>query len=85
MLDEKYHTTKDGRNWLYCEDVELDWSQFSYRDYKRCEKEVLEPQLKKLRFKNFFWFNGESDSFGPLTRMGNMNDPEGRTVSFVYG
>lgn len=52
-----------------------------FESYGRCEREVIAPELRAAGFRNLGpWYDGERDSFGPLTR---CIDTDRGTV--VYG
>lgn len=76
-----------GLNYLYDEDLNLDYTGFSYvkGNYVEGEKHILQPQLEALGFSDIRWSNGEIDSFGPLTRKARMWTSLGEPVIFVYG
>jgi hypothetical protein len=49
------------------------------------EKTILQPRLEELGYTDIRWFEGETDSFGPLTRRCRAVNPDGDTVWFMYG
>jgi hypothetical protein len=57
----------------------------SHGGYIEQEREILQPRLEALGYSNIYWFEGETDSFGPLTRRCRAVDKRGDTVWFVYG
>jgi hypothetical protein len=63
----------------------INWSEFSFAEYYKAEKEILEPQLAALGYKDMKWSTGERDSFGPLSRVCECMDSEGNTVKLIYG
>ena len=58
---------------------------FDVKTYQREEVEVLQPQLEALGYTNIEWLPGETDSFGPLTRLCKTINPDGNEVTFIYG
>ena len=53
--------------------------------YDKWEAEVAEPALHDLGFKQVRWHSGESDSFGPLSRVASCLDSDGNRVQLMYG
>jgi hypothetical protein len=53
--------------------------------YRRGEIEILQPRLEAKGYMDVEWYPGETDSFGPLTRMCKALDPNGKTITFFYG
>lgn len=49
------------------------------------ERTILQPRLEEKGYTNVHWFEGETDSFGPLTRRCRATNPFGDTVWFMYG
>lgn len=39
-----------------------------YENYRTCEREVISPALEKEGYTLGNWYDGERDSFGPLSR-----------------
>lgn len=68
----------------HLEDV-LDFEGFDFNRYRYGEEFILEPQLLKLGYYQIHWLPGETDSFGPLTRVCKAKNPGGETVWFIYG
>jgi hypothetical protein len=58
---------------------------FYKHNYRKQEVEILQPRLEELGYTNVSWHAGESDSFGPLTRICKATDPTGKHVRFMYG
>jgi hypothetical protein len=58
----------------------IEMSGFSYAEFRRDEKAIIEPQLEKLGYTNFqyFWFE-------PLIRGIQCIDPQGFNVELWYG
>ena len=74
--------------------VEVEWKDlheiisfedFDFMFHLRDEKDILQPQLEKLGFINISWGSGETDSFGPLTRVCRVTDKFGNFHYYVYG
>lgn len=63
----------------------LDFTNFDFALWFEHEKNVLEPQLVAMGYRNIDWRMGEYDSFGPLTRVASATDPDGKVVWFIYG
>jgi hypothetical protein len=53
-------------------------------EYYLWEK-LAEDELKRRGYSDFRWFDGEADSFGPLTRVLKCKDPENKQQQFIYG
>jgi hypothetical protein len=53
--------------------------------YRRGELDILQPRMEALGYMDIEWYPGETDSFGPLTRMCKALNTEGETVIFFYG
>lgn len=51
----------------------------------RQEKEILEPQLTDLGYSNITWLSGETDAFGPLSRLCRVTNSDGDEEVFFYG
>jgi hypothetical protein len=49
--------------------VSFDGFDFSTSKYRRDELELLQPQLEALGYYDIEWLPGETDSWGPLTRV----------------
>ena len=63
----------------------ISFDNFSWPDWLRDEKAVLEPQLTTLGYTDIHWDMGDYDEFGPLTRVCRANDSEGNVHWFIYG
>lgn len=63
----------------------LDFEGFDYRLYRTSEVNILQPQLVLKGYTDIRWLPGETDSFGPLTRVCKAKDPSGEIVWFIYG
>lgn len=63
----------------------LNFMGFNFENYRTDEVNVLQPQLEQLGYSDVTWQRGETDSFGPLTRVCRAKDGSGRVVWFVYG
>lgn len=75
----------NGENWIHEEDIpELDWEGFSFKNYREGELNILAPQLERLGYTIVAWAMGESDSFGPLSRIAFL-EKEGIPYNFCYG
>jgi hypothetical protein len=54
--------------------------------YRSEERDLINPALEKAGYRpESKWFDGERDSFGPLTRCVHAIDPDGTAVVVVYG
>jgi hypothetical protein len=63
----------------------ISFEGFEYSLWSRHEVEILQPRMETLGFINVTWLPGETDSFGPLTRVCRAEDAEGKTRWFLYG
>lgn len=54
------------------------------REYWKYEQEKLTPWLQSMGFEDVRWGMGESDSFGPLSRVARMR-LKGHIFEFIYG
>jgi hypothetical protein len=65
----------------------IDFAQFDFdkNTYRTQERTILEPQLRKLGYTHISWSTGESDSFGPLSRLCKTKSRDGIWVTFIYG
>jgi hypothetical protein len=77
--------TEPNENYVDLSDL-ISFAGFRYVDYINGEKEILQPQMEALGYTNIQWLPGETDSFGPLTRVCRATSPTGKAViSFIYG
>ncbi len=74
-----------NEGWLYPEDLDVSFDGFDWDQYGTSEWEVLTPQLHDWGFREIKWGPGETDSFGPLSRVATMRDQDGSIVRFCYG
>ena len=58
--------------------------RYCSRRYWTWENEVARPALEKLGYEDIKFFDGERDSFGPLTRVVHCRK-DGNTVKLIYG
>ena len=58
---------------------------FDYSNWVVEEVEKLNPQLESMGYTNIQWRPGETDSWGPLTRICRTVNPRGDVVWFIYG
>lgn len=49
------------------------------------EEEVAIPALRRLGYRVISQYNGEADSFGPLSRVIKVESPLGNIIELVYG
>jgi hypothetical protein len=54
-------------------------------NYVQEEINIINPQLEALGYTDIKWLPGETDSFGPLTRLARAYNAEGDLVWFTYG
>lgn len=66
------------------DEVSFNGFGFTTATYRRDEVEVLQPQLEALGYNVVAWLPGETDSFGPLTRVCHAQK-NGEDVWFIYG
>lgn len=79
---------QDSKDTLYLYDsmIEgLSFEGFDWKNYWESEKEILQPQLEALGLTVEKWFNGETDSWGPLSRVALIVDAYGQRAYFIYG
>jgi hypothetical protein len=65
--------------------ISFDGFDFDAKTYRRQEITILQPRLELLGYTECRWSMGESDSFGPLSRICEAKNPEGKIVRLVYG
>lgn len=65
------------------EDV-IDFTDFNYANWWDGEDKILKPQLESLGYTNIRFSPGETDTYGPLTRM-CYADLNGARLEFCYG
>lgn len=65
----------------------IDFAGFSFdkNNYREEELKILQPRLKARGYTRIKWMPGESDSFGPLSRLCECMSPDGNMVTFIYG
>lgn len=66
-------------------DSELFPPSYCSRTYWEWEEQVAKPLLASLGYTDVAFYDGERDSFGPLSREVQMSDPDGRKVMTYYG
>ena len=70
--------------------LDLDFTNFSFsstdlkNNYRTGEINILQPQLEKLGYKVIRWYDGERDSFGPLSRVA-LIEKDGIQYKYCYG
>ena len=64
---------------------EVSMDGYCDRLYTNWEANVATPRLEELGYTNLTWRTGESDSFGPLSRVCTAYHPEKGWVKLVYG
>ncbi len=74
------------REYEYLPDI-ISFKNFDYSgaSYINQEETILKPQLQRLGYSEIIWLKGESDSFGPLTRVCRAFDNDGELHWFYYG
>lgn len=65
--------------------ISFDGFDFSNEGFLKSEQDIIKPQLEEMGFTNIFFRAGESDSFGPLTRVVQATTFQGKVVWFFYG
>jgi hypothetical protein len=80
-------TTGDHREPCPYQDLSqvISFEGFSYPDYYRGEREILQPRLEALGYTNVQWYMGEQDEFGPLSRVCYATKADGNIERFIYG
>jgi len=63
----------------------VSFEDFLYRDYLKHEQTLLKPRLKASGFRDISFVDGESDNFGPLSRICRCTDKRGKQRQFYYG
>lgn len=78
------HPCTDLMRWLRANDIPYLLAlsdKHSFNNHEENQRIILEDR----GFTNVKFEMGESDEFGPLTRVMTCRDPEGRDRRFVYG
>jgi hypothetical protein len=65
--------------------ISFEGFSFANQTYAEQELKILQPRLEALGYTKIIWMMGESDSFGPLTRLCSTIDPLGYPITFFYG
>lgn len=65
--------------------ISLDGIDYSATSYWVQETKILQPRLEALGYTEIRWLPGETDSFGPLSRVCRCFDKDGELHWFVYG
>lgn len=65
--------------------ISLEGIQYTRDTYLDDELNVLQPRLVSCGFTDIKWRMGDSDAFGPLTRVCTCRDAAGELRFFVYG
>lgn len=63
----------------------INFDGFDCNNWRSGERDLLQPQLEAKGYTDLRWSMGESDSFGPLSRICVGRDMEGAPVRFIYG
>jgi hypothetical protein len=64
----------------------IDFSDFVYdHTYREQEVSILNPQMEAIGLKHIQWMAGETDCFGPLTRVCRALNKNNEVMWFVYG
>lgn len=65
----------------------IDFANFDFdkNTYRTQERTILEPQLRALGYSSITWSDGETDSFGPLSRLCRAKSRDKIWVTFIYG
>ena len=63
----------------------ISFQGFNYNLYRTSEQNILQPQLVYLGYTDIQWLPGETDSFGPLTRICKARNHFGEIEWFIYG
>ena len=58
---------------------------FDFSKYWSGEQNILKPALERRGFTQVAFFDGERDSFGPLSRIVTATDAKGQSRKFIYG
>jgi len=65
--------------------ISIDGLTYARETFAREEIDILTPRLEAAGYSDVRWFAGETDSFGPLTRIGRAYNKDGDLVWFTYG
>lgn len=65
--------------------ISLEGITFQRETYLDEELNILQPRLVALGYTQIRWSMGDSDAFGPLTRVCIARDAAGEVRRFVYG
>lgn len=81
------HNVFEDENTSPFEDLSdlIHFDGFDVDNWRRSEMDLLEPRLRELGFSDIRWGPGETDSFGPLTRICTATDQNGIKRRFIYG
>ena len=82
---EEYYTAPSDEYQNLTDVIDFEGFDFDSRTYLDQEIDILEPRLKVLGYTEIRWLPGETDSFGPLTRVCKAVSPSGKEVTFFYG
>lgn len=63
----------------------ISFDGFEYYHHLEHEVKLLQPRLEAQGYHHIQWLPGETDSFGPLTRVCRAADSNNEVVWFVYG
>lgn len=63
----------------------INWSEFSWSEYGQSEQRFIKPVLEAAGYHSIRFSMGESDSFGPLSRIVHAMDAKGVIHLFYYG
>jgi hypothetical protein len=63
----------------------ISFQNFDHDQYRYGEEHILKPQLEELGYTDIQFKMGESDSWGPLTRLCSARDSSGTKRWFFYG
>lgn len=72
------------REYIQLEDL-ISFEGFEWAEWLKGEKEVLQPQLERFGYTDIQWKPGETDSYGPLSRVCKAKNSNGSAVWFIYG
>ena len=65
--------------------ISFEGFEWDSKTFYQQERDLLQPRMEALGYTEIIWLQGETDSFGPLTRVCRAFDKDGELHWFVYG
>lgn len=63
----------------------ISFEGFEFNNHIDGENNILKPRLEEAGFHNVRFYDGERDSFGPLSRVCYATDEQEKIHHFIYG